>query len=138
MMSVNVTGSEPFEFDVTNSTATKKIQLFLTSWISWLVSDPQLARWLSWILTPVVVAFVLPFMILLFIWSSSLLLYVHRVHKRRLMRRLREAVNERDIAKAGREIVAALWDAQVSLRLTILESIFHAFCFRDGFGMVMK
>ena len=33
------------------------------------------------------------------------------------MRRLREAVNERDIVIAGREIIAALWDAQVIVTL---------------------
>jgi hypothetical protein len=48
----------------------------------------------------------------LFIYASSLLLYIHRVHKRRLIRSIQEAASEWDIAKAGREIVSALWDAQ--------------------------
>ena len=118
MLVVNT--SMPFdfeeEFDISkNSTASSRVQIVLMSWLSHVLSDPRVAKWLSWILTPVVIAFVLPVMILLFIWSSSLLLYIHRVHKRRLMRRLREAANERDIAKAGREIVAALWDAQANL-----------------------
>lgn len=75
--------------------------------------DINLTLWLSWVLTPVVVFFILPVFIMLFIYASSLILYIHRVHKRRLMLRLREAVNEWDVAKAGREIVSALWDAQV-------------------------
>jgi len=75
--------------------------------------DINLTLWLSWVLTPVVVFFILPLFIVLFIYASSLILYIHRVHKRRLMLRLREAVNEWDVAKAGREIVSALWDGQV-------------------------
>lgn len=74
--------------------------------------DINLTLWLSWLLTPVVIFFILPLTIMLFIYLSSLLLYIHRVHKRRLIRRLQEAANEWDIAKAGREIVSALWDAQ--------------------------
>jgi hypothetical protein len=78
--------------------------------------DINLTLWLSWVLTPLVVFFILPMFIMLFIYASSLILYIHRVHKRRLMLRLREAVNEWDVAKAGREIVSALWDAQVWVR----------------------
>ena len=74
---------------------------------------PFAKKILGWSMTPIVVAFLLPIAILLFIWASSLILYIHRVHKRRLMRRLTEAINERDIVKAGREVIAALWDAQV-------------------------
>lgn len=101
------------EDDVTNSTVTTRARILILSWLSRIISDPFVVKWFGWLMTPVVIAFVLPFAILLFIWSSSLVLYIHKVHKRRLMHRLREAVNERDIAKAGREIVAALWDAQV-------------------------
>ena len=89
-------------------------KIIVMSWIHRILSDPFVSKWFGWLMTPVVVAFVLPTLILLFIWSSSLVLYVHRFHKRRLMRRLREAYNESDIAKAGREIIASLWDAQVN------------------------
>ena len=89
-------------------------KVIVMSWIHRILSDPFVSKWFGWLMTPVVVAFVLPTLILLFIWSSSLVLYVHRFHKRRLMRRLREAYNESDIAKAGREIIASLWDAQVN------------------------
>ena len=74
--------------------------------------DINLTLWLSWLLTPVVVFFLLPMTIMLFIYASSLILYIHRVHQRRLYRRLREAATDWDIAKAGREVVSALWDAQ--------------------------
>ena len=91
------------------------VHIIVMSWLSRILSDPFVKRWFGWFLTPVVVAFVIPMLLCLFVWFSSLILYIHRVHKRRLMRRLREAVNERDILKAGRDIVAALWDAQVRL-----------------------
>lgn len=71
-------------------------------------------------MTPVVLAFIIPLALILFIYISILILYVNRVHHRRLMRRLREAVTERDILKAGRDIVAALGMV------------------RDGFGTAMK
>ena len=90
-------------------------RIIVLSWFHRILSDPFVSKWFGWLMTPVVVALVLPALILLFIWISSLVLYVHRFHKRRLKRRLEEAYNERDIAKAGREIVAALWDAQVCL-----------------------
>ena len=101
-------------FNGTNETnQTSHYHIVVMSLMSKMLSDPFVKRWFGWFLTPVVVAFMLPIAILLFIWSSSLILYIHRVHKRRLVRRLREAIDERDIVKAGREIVAALWDAQV-------------------------
>ena len=101
------------DFDRPETSTNKSVHIIIMSWMSHFLSDPFVKRWFGWLMTPVVVAFILPVAILLFIWSSSLILYIHRVHKRRLMRRLREAVNEGDIIKAGRDIVAALWDAQV-------------------------
>ena len=100
-----------------NSSNKSSLHIAVMSWMGHFLSDPFVKKWFGWLLTPVVVAFILPIALLLFIWSSSLILYVHRVHKRRLMRRLREAVTERDLLKAGRDIVAALWDAQVKICL---------------------
>ena len=78
------------------------------------VSDSFVKKWL---MTPVVyyfiILFIMPALLCILLWSTSLILYIHRVHKRRLMRRLTEAFDERDILKAGRNIVAAIWDAQV-------------------------
>ena len=101
------------------------IRIMVTSWmshyISAILSDPFVKKWfgglISWLMTPVVyyfiILFIMPAVLCLFVWFSSLLLYIHRVHKRRLMRRLTEAFDERDIHKAGRHIIAAYWDAQV-------------------------
>ena len=91
----------------------------VTSWmshyISAILSDPFVKKWFGWLMTPVVVAFIMPAILCLFLWGTSLLLYIHRVHKRRLMRKLTEAFDERDIVKAGRHIVAAIYDAQVRI-----------------------
>lgn len=89
------------------------VRIIITSWFKHVLSDPYVSMVFEWLMTPVVISFILPLVFCLIVWASSLILYVHKYHKRRLMRRLREAVNERDIAKAGREIIAALWDAQV-------------------------
>ena len=84
------------------------------------VSDSFVKKWL---MTPVVyyfiILFIMPALLCILLWSTSLILYIHRVHKRRLMRRLTEAFDERDILKAGRNIVAAIWDAQVRKFLSI-------------------
>ena len=72
--------------------------------------DINLTLWLSWLSTPVVVFFLLPMLIMLFIYASSLFLYFHGVHLRRLNRRLQEAATDWDIAKAGREVLLALWN----------------------------
>ena len=93
------------------------VRIIITSWFKHVLSDPYVSMVFEWLMTPVVISFILPLVFCLIIWASSLILYVHKYHKRRLMRRLREAVNERDIVIAGREIIAALWDAQVIVTL---------------------
>ena len=93
------------------------VRIIITSWFKHVLSDPYVSMVFEWLMTPVVISFILPLVFCLIIWASSLVLYVHKYHKRRLMRRLREAVNERDIVIAGREIIAALWDAQVIVTL---------------------
>lgn len=113
-VSRNETSTAASEIFDTN-TNSSRVHIVIMSWMGRIMTDPFVKKWFGWLMTPVVIAFLLPLAILIFIWSSSLILYIHRVHKRRLMRRLREAVNERDIVKAGREVVAALWDAQVIL-----------------------
>ena len=90
------------------------VHIVVMSWFSRVLSDPFVKQWFGWLMTPVVLSFIIPLAFVIFIYVSSLILYVNRVHHRRLMRRLREAVNERDMLKAGRDIVAAFWDGQVS------------------------
>ena len=68
-----------------------------------------------YITTPVLVLFIFPFVICLGIYLSALLLYVYRLDVTILIRRLRTVVlHERDLLKAGREMVSTLWDAHVS------------------------
>ena len=74
--------------------------------------DINLTLWLSWLSTPVVVCFLLlPMLIMLFIYpSSSLFLYIHRSQRRLKRWLLQEAATDWDIAKAGREVLLALWN----------------------------
>jgi len=88
------------------------VHIVVMSWFSHVLNDPFVKQWFGWLMTPVVLAFIIPLALILFIYISILILYINRVHHRRLRRRLREAVTERDILKAGRDIVAALWDGQ--------------------------
>ena len=99
------------------SQSNQTTRILIISWFKHVLSDPYVSMVFEWLMTPVVISFILPLVFCLIIWASSLVLYVHKYHKRRLMRRLREAVNERDIVIAGREIIAALWDAQVIVTL---------------------
>ena len=108
-------GSQNNSVELSQSNQTTRIVII--SWFKHVLSDPYVSMVFEWLMTPVVISFILPLVFCLIIWASSLVLYVHKYHKRRLMRRLREAVNERDIVIAGREIIAALWDAQVIVTL---------------------
>ena len=108
-------GSQNNSVELNESNQT--VRIIITSWFKHVLSDPYVSMVFEWLMTPVVISFILPLVFCLIIWASSLVLYVHKYHKRRLMRRLREAVNERDIVIAGREIIAALWDAQVIVTL---------------------
>ena len=108
-------GSQNVSVELNESNQTARI--LIISWFKHVLSDPYVSMVFEWLMTPVVISFILPLVFCLIIWASSLVLYVHKYHKRRLMRRLREAVNERDIVIAGREIIAALWDAQVIVTL---------------------
>ena len=108
-------GSQNNSVELNQSNQTTRI--LIISWFKHVLSDPYVSMVFEWLMTPVVISFILPLVFCLIIWASSLVLYVHKYHKRRLMRRLREAVNERDIVIAGREIIAALWDAQVIVTL---------------------
>ena len=108
-------GSQNNSVELSQSNQTTRI--LIISWFKHVLSDPYVSMVFEWLMTPVVISFILPLVFCLIIWASSLVLYVHKYHKRRLMRRLREAVNERDIVIAGREIIAALWDAQVIVTL---------------------
>lgn len=68
-----------------------------------------------YITTPVLVLFIFPLVICVGIYMSALLMYIVRLDLVSLFRRLRTVVlEERDLLKAGREMVSTIWDAHVS------------------------
>ena len=69
--------------------------------------DIYYLSYLLWLLYPLVVTFVLPVLIMLFVYASALFLHVYRL--RHFV--VPHAYNQ-DFWKAGRNFLAALWDAQ--------------------------
>ena len=53
--------------------------------------------------------------ILLLIYVSSLVLHIYKAHRKRLIRRLTEAVEHGDLLLGGREIVATIWESHAWL-----------------------
>lgn len=68
--------------------------------------DIYYARWLAWIFYPLVVTFLLPVVIVLFIYASALFLQLYRLRHHFL------DVYHMDFWNGARQIIAALWDAQ--------------------------
>jgi hypothetical protein len=50
-------------------------------YVEFLNVDIDVARWLGWLFTPVVVIFVLPALILLFLYLSALFLFIYKWHR---------------------------------------------------------
>ncbi len=70
--------------------------------------------------TPLLLLFVVPVATFVFVYLSAVFLYLHDGHKRRALFRIGEAVlHEHDLAKAGRELIAAFWDLHVSTGIVI-------------------
>jgi len=72
------------------------------------ILDINFSYWLGWLLTPIVLAFLLPVVLLILIYISAFIAFAYRVG---LFRRLREAATEKDIHKAAREVIALMWVA---------------------------
>ena len=71
--------------------------------------------WVSaapYITTPVVLLFIVPMIMCMLVYFSAVLLYLY-YRGEKLLARLREAYVEQDVYRAGREIIAAMWDFQV-------------------------
>eukprot|EP00092_Neocalanus_flemingeri_P071266 GFUD01087582.1.p1 GENE.GFUD01087582.1~~GFUD01087582.1.p1 ORF type:complete len:370 (+),score=92.61 GFUD01087582.1:112-1221(+) len=84
-------------------------------WVSQYV-DLDYMMWIKWLMSPIIITFViLPCIILLLIYVSSLILYIYKAHRKRLIRRLATYVEQGDFWLGGREIVATLWDAHAWL-----------------------
>ena len=68
--------------------------------------DLYYLNWLVWVFYPLILTFMLPVIIMIFLYLSSIFLHLYR-----LRHFLREAVN-RDFLDGGRHVLCALWDAQ--------------------------
>lgn len=63
--------------------------------------------WLSWLLAPLLITFILPFIIVVLLYTTALILYIYKLH----WNSLRRAYNASDRWSAARKTVSALWDA---------------------------
>jgi len=78
--------------------------------------DIDYMLWLRWLVSPLFLTFViLPSLILVFIYITAIVLYIYRAHRRRLISRMQDYVEQGDFWTAGRELVATLWDAHAWL-----------------------
>ncbi|KAJ2941406.1 hypothetical protein O0L34_g3614 [Tuta absoluta] len=68
--------------------------------------DTEYSLWLTWFLTPVIVTFLLPAVIIVLIYLSSIIYYLFRLYRMRVV----DGVPY-DWRQAGRLAVCALWDA---------------------------
>jgi len=65
-----------------------------------------ISTWMSWLFTPIMIVSLLPCVILFLLYFTSSLLYIYRLHRRRLLDAL-----DNDIWDAGRKMVSAMWDS---------------------------
>uniref|UniRef100_A0A1B6CJS1 Phospholipid/glycerol acyltransferase domain-containing protein n=1 Tax=Clastoptera arizonana TaxID=38151 RepID=A0A1B6CJS1_9HEMI len=68
--------------------------------------DIDFTLWLTWLLTPLVITFLLPLVIVLLLYTTAVICYIYKLHRDRL----RHAY-ETDFWDGARKTVAALWDA---------------------------
>ncbi|XP_074604559.1 DGAT1/2-independent enzyme synthesizing storage lipids [Brevipalpus obovatus] len=71
--------------------------------------DIDYARWLIWLLTPIIITFLLPLTLLLFLYLSALFLHIYR-HRYRLST-VKQAVERGDYWHGARQMLAIFWDA---------------------------
>lgn len=68
--------------------------------------DINYLAWVLWVVYPIIITFLLPLVILVFLYASALFLHIYRYR-----RRLREAY-QHDFWDGARNTLAVLWDAQ--------------------------
>ncbi|XP_045505152.1 transmembrane protein 68 isoform X1 [Colias croceus] len=68
--------------------------------------DTEYSLWLTWFLTPVIVTFLLPAVIIVLIYLSSIIFHLYRLYRLRVV-----AGVQNDWRHAARLAVCALWDA---------------------------
>ena len=69
--------------------------------------DLNYLNWLLWVFYPLVLTFLLPFIIFLFLYASALFLHMYR-----LRHLLQDAYTRGQLWDWARKFLAALWDAQ--------------------------
>lgn len=77
------------------------IQTYVVDYI-----DNDFTLWLTWLLTPLIITFLLPLIIVLLLYVTASILYIYKLHRHRL----RHAY-EVDFWDGARKTVAAVWDA---------------------------
>ncbi|CAH0717743.1 unnamed protein product, partial [Brenthis ino] len=68
--------------------------------------DTEYSLWLTWVLTPVIVTFLLPAVIIVLIYVSSIIFHLYRLYRLRVVSGVQS-----DWKHAARLAVCALWDA---------------------------
>lgn len=69
--------------------------------------DIDYSIWLTWCLTPLIITFLLPMLIAVLLYLTAFILYIYKLH----WRRIKDTLITGDNWKAGRNAVRAVWDA---------------------------
>jgi len=78
--------------------------------------DIDYVIFIKWLMSPIILTFlILPCVILILLYVSSLILHIYKAHRKRLIRRLTGYVEQGDLLLGGREIVATIWDSHAWL-----------------------
>lgn len=71
------------------------------------IVDIDYTLWLWWCLAPLLITFLLPLIIVILLYLTALILYIYKLH----WKRLKETLESGDRWEAGRKAVGAIWDA---------------------------
>lgn len=97
-----------FDFDTTNDFV--KIAVAIAGFYMGIFCleyvDAEYSLWLTWFLTPVIVTFLLPAVIIVLIYLSSIIFHLYRLYRLRVV-----AGVQNDWKQRARVAVCALWDA---------------------------
>lgn len=69
--------------------------------------DIDYSLWVSWVLTPLIISFLLPVMIVILLYTNALIMYIYKLH----WMRLKNTFGTEDKWSAARKTVGAIWDA---------------------------
>ena len=72
--------------------------------------DLYFLEWLAWVLYPLVITFILPIVIFILVYASSVFLHLYRI-RHILKDSLKDAIERRDFWDGARGILGVFWDA---------------------------